>query len=249
MALKRRPRSACNRRPRSLKYALRHENPKIKLLTARLTQLRSGEVQRALACYEYVAGLPFRAVPHASTRTSIDVIEAGAGNANTKSTLFVALLRSIGIPARVRVVALRPDYLRGIIGTEAEPQVHAISEVLVGGAWLCVDSYSVDTQLSLAARKRLLVEGRLAGYGVHLRGQVGWDGTTSSFGHFDTRDCTSMPVLDYGVFHDIEQFCKAGAQQLFPGWAEIQYGSIAAAIANCRLNRLRAASKRPRTSP
>jgi hypothetical protein len=218
---------------------LQHDHPRIRLLALRLTQLKGGAAEKALACYQYVRKLPFACAADAPHTTAVDVLIAGAGDAYTKSTLLIALLRSLDIPARARVVTLAPDFLWGLVHTGGRPVEHVFTEVLLGGQWMGVDSYVVDLPLGLKARNRLLRHGRSRGFGVHMRGQVTWDGASPSFGAFCRHDTLSLPMRDCGVFDDIGAFCEATDEPQRPGWARKQHWAMTAAMINWRVRKLR----------
>lgn len=218
---------------------LQHDHPKIRLLALRLTQLKGGAADKALACYHYVRKLPFACAADAPHTSSVDVLAAQAGDAFTKSTLLIALLRSLGIPARARVVALKPDFLWGLVHTGGRPIEHAITEVLIDGQWLGVDSYVVDLALGLKARDRLLQQERSRGWGVHMKGDVAWNGKGHSFALFCARDPDSLPLNELGAFDDIAAFCERAAGHLQPSWARKQQWAIAAAMINWRVRKLR----------
>jgi len=218
---------------------LQHDHPRIRLLAIRLTQLKASLPDKALACYRYMRKLPFGCSADPANMSSIEVLAAKMGDANTKSTLFIALLRSLDIPARVRVVMLKPGHLTGIMNTGGRSVEHAFTEVWIDRGWQGVDSYVVDLPLGLAARKRLLGEHLHAGYGVHFKGQVAWDATCSSFGQFSSQDPESVPVHDFGPFDDIRNFHQAAGRDAHPGWAQKKQWAIAAALANRRIRKLR----------
>ena len=218
---------------------LQHDHPKIRLLALKLTQLHGGAMQKSLACYRYVRNLPFACAANAATTPSVEVLAARVGDGGTKSTLLIALLRSLGIPARARVVTLKPDILRGFVDLDEGPVPHVFCEVLVEGEWLGVDSYMVDLPLGLKARGRLLSEKRASGYGVHLKGQLGWDGSSSSFGLFSSDDPASLPLLDLGAFDDVASFCRQAGHRLPSTWARKQQWALATSLANRRVRRLR----------
>jgi transglutaminase-like putative cysteine protease len=185
---------------------LQFDHPKIRLLAVRLTALQPTARLKALAVVRYISALPFGAIADSTGTSAMAVLKAGMGDCHTKSTLLVALLRAIDIPARIRFVSLRPDFLRGIIDTGETPIEHGCAEVMLAGKWLGLDSYVVDTTLAVAAKSRLRQEGRKLGYGMHVDGSTSWNGSTPSFGQFSATDTHSLPLRDWGVFDDPYQF-------------------------------------------
>ena len=190
---------------------LQHDHPKIRLTTKRLTALKATPREQALACFGFVRGLPFACVADNVNTSAVAVLRARRGDCHTKSTLMIALLRALGIPARMRFVTLRPDFLHGIADLGGHPIEHAYTEVLLDGRWLALDSYVVDPRLAAAARTRLKIESRKLGYGMHRDGTIHWNGLGNAFGQFTLDDADSMPLHDWGAFDDPYQFYSSVA--------------------------------------
>ena len=185
---------------------LQFDHPKIRVLAMRLTQLQATPRQKALAIVNYIGALPFGAIADSTGTSAMAVLKRGMGDCHTKSTLLVSLLRSAGIPSRMRFVSLRPDFLRGIVDAGDTPIEHGCVEVLLDEHWLALDSYVVDIKLAVAAKSRLRREGRRLGYGMHVDGSTSWNGSSHSFGQFSPNDAHSMPLRDWGAFDDPYQF-------------------------------------------
>lgn len=181
-------------------------HPKIRLLAMRLTQLQPGTRQKALACFEYIRAMPFGCLPDCNSVPALTVLQRKRGDCHTKSTLFVALLRSIGIPSRLRFFTLRADFLRGVIDLGQLPIEHCCVEVLVNEHWVAVDSHVMDLPLANAALGRLKKENRRLGYGMHVSGSTSWDGVGQAFAPFSANDADSLPLRDWGPFDDPLQF-------------------------------------------
>ncbi len=190
---------------------LQHDHPKIRLTAKKLTQLKSSQREQAIACFQFVRGMPFGCIADSAGTTAAGVLKAGRGDCHTKSTLMLALLRSVQIPSRMRFVTMKPDFLYGIADLGGEPIEHAYTELLLDGQWLALDSYVVDPRLAVAARTRLKIEGRKLGYGMHRDGTIHWDGKSNAFSQFTVEDPDSMPLHDWGAFDDPYQFYSSVA--------------------------------------
>ena len=185
---------------------LQHTHPKVRLTAKRLTQLKASPREQALACFQYVRALPYAAILAGASTSAPAVLRAGRGDCHTKTTLLVALLRSLGIPARMRVVTLGPGFLHGITDLGSRTIEHAYAEVLLDGRWVATDAYAVDPRLAAAARARLRREQRRLGYGVHVAGTIHWDARNDAFGQFSPGDAEGLPLRDWGAFDDPSQF-------------------------------------------
>ncbi|MGD8276386.1 MAG: transglutaminase-like domain-containing protein, partial [Gemmatimonadota bacterium] len=65
-----------------------------------------------------------------SVPSAIQVLDAMRGDCNEHTVLYVALARSIGLPARTAV---------GLVSVRGRFYFHAWPEVLLGGRWIAVD--------------------------------------------------------------------------------------------------------------
>ncbi len=228
---------------------LQFDHPKIRLLAKRLTQLKGGQREKALACFAHVRSLPFGCIADSTGTSALAVLRHGKGDCHSKSTLLVALLRALGIPARMRFVTLKADFLYGIIDTGGQPLEHAYVEVLLDGAWQAVDSHVVDVRLAVAAKSRLAMEGRSLGYGMHVFGATTWDGYNNSFGQFHANDPASLPLHDWGVFDDPYQFYSSVPdvrERL--SWSTRIKWLVGARMVNRKVNELRTNPGKPGTS-
>lgn len=139
-----------------------------------------------------------------------EVLESGVGYCMTKTTLFVALLRAAGIPARAHFVDLDSAVLSGLIDTGGPYVDHAYTEAFLDGSWVATDSYIADTRLARRARERLSAEGRALGYGIHADGRTEWDGRNPAFIQFVRLGKRPIAASrDYGVFEDVMAFYAA----------------------------------------
>jgi hypothetical protein len=128
---------------------LQHDHPRIRLLALRLTQLKAGPHAKTMACFKYVRSLPFRCGANPAGTPSVAVLAANAGDHFTKATLLIALLRSISIPARLRVVSCSPSSPSSV-DDNAPASLHAFTEALIDLEWRRMDSCA-DQQSGSAA--------------------------------------------------------------------------------------------------
>jgi transglutaminase-like putative cysteine protease len=217
------------------------QHPRIRLLGLRLTQLKHRPEDKALACFLHVQNLPFGCLGDGTGVPALTVLQRGRGDCHTKSTLLVALLRSVGIPSRLRFFTMPSGFLRGIIDLEGMPIQHCCVEMQVQRRWVAVDTHVVDPPLARVALARLRAEGLKVGYGMHVDGQTSWDGQQPAFAQFSDRDPASMPSRDWGAFDDPYQFYSSvPAVQERLGLAARLRWSVGARRVNRRVAELRA---------
>jgi transglutaminase-like putative cysteine protease len=186
------------------------EDPKLRLRAQSLTQLCKSERERVLAIYGFVKRLTFARSFKLRLATAREVLARGRGDADDKATLWVALMRAAGIPARLRYIELRGEILRGLtsgVASAARPVV----EVWVGGRWLRTDTYIFDAAYMAAARRRLQDRGWEWGYGIHRDGHVIWSGADDAYlgGAPTSRD--AMVLEDHGLFSDPGEAMRSDA--------------------------------------
>ena len=136
------------------------------------------------------------------------VLKSRVGYCNTKSTLFVALLRASGIPARQVFVDIHASVLDGIIAPGTPYVDHSYVEVWLNGAWVATDAYIVDRALFEPAQAKTKSERRLMGYGVHQTGLNNWDGRDPSFSQYNQLDPRPISTSHWGVYKDVGDFYR-----------------------------------------
>lgn len=186
------------------------DNPKISSLVNKLTSGAPSQREKAIRIHEYVRdSILFGFSNGFYKESSVEVLESKIGFCNTKSTLFVALLRAAKIPARQVFVDINAQILRGLLSPGTEYVDHSYTEVFLDGRWLKTDSYVVDTKLFKNSIKLLKEEGKLIGYGVHINGSNQWNGKSDSFSQFvNDGSYPSLTTRHYGTHEDTASFYR-----------------------------------------
>lgn len=89
-----------------------------------------------------------------------EVLREKIGYCNSKATLFLALCKAAGIPARIHCGTIRVDIMRGIlpgyaVALSAEKGPHSWVKVEIGDTWKKLDAYIIDRDLFASSRKKL----------------------------------------------------------------------------------------------
>lgn len=178
----------------------------------RITTGASDEVERAVRIHDFVRDeVAFGWVPAFDAQTASETLASRIGFCNTKTPLFVTLLRASGIPARVHFAGIDSHILDGMIDPRDRYIDHAYAEVFLDGKWLKVDSHIVDLPLYRAAMAKLRASGKKIGFGVHVNGSATWDGRSDSFAQFlDDGSSPSFSDADFGVHADVPAFYASG---------------------------------------
>jgi len=217
------------------------QSPHIRDTAAQLTAPVQSDRQAALAIFTFVRDqIPFGFASGFWDQTASDVLAVGRGYCMTKSTLFVALLRASGIPARQVFVDIDAAVLEGLIDPGTTFVDHAYSEVFLDGAWRSTDAYIVDTALFEPAQARVIAEEKTMGYGVHATGSSSWDGLTPTYAQYNMNDPRPLGSRRWGLYQDVGAFYAEAEQPWNRLNAIARFGfSLFAAQANGAAKRLR----------
>lgn len=197
-------------------------DPRIVALARERTTGARSPVEAAVRLHDFVRDeIAFGFTGAFYRMTATDVLAARVGYCNTKATLFVALLRAAGIPARQRFVNISSRVLAGFVPTSATHVDHSYVEVFLEGRWVRTDSYVVDRALHERATAALARSGAALGFGVHANGTIRWDGRQDAFVQLvDDGRVPALTTRDYGVFTDTVAFYDAGHGVNRVGWLQ-----------------------------
>lgn len=241
----------------------------VKTAVAQATQgCTESQTEKAVAIYRYVRDrIMFGFSAGFDQLSASQVLSARRGFCNPKSTLFVAMLRAAGIPARQHMASINMNVLTGLGPPTDVYGDHALSEVYLGGRWLLVDSYTVDPLLYKAGMAAICEHGLSMGFGVHADGVNDWDGTGHSFvqyvmpaassaqpGSGTDRAFSGAPAQgngpasdrDFGVVQDLQQSCQDVSGSPFAnlrsGLGRVAFGTLGSRYCNWQIQRLRSAA-------
>jgi len=98
-------------------------------------------------------------------------INYGYGQCNTKTTLFLALCKAVGISARIHFSLIQKEIQKGLFTSLAfwlmpKELSHSWIEIEVKGKWIKIDSYINDAQFYKGAKNKLEEKGWTVGYSV-----------------------------------------------------------------------------------
>ena len=215
--------------------------PEVSELTAELVAGLQDETERALAIYRWVREeIAFGFTPRADHATPTETLRFRKGHSNPQATLFMSMLRAAGIEARQHFVTVSHELVHGIFPSSALPPRfinHSHVELKLGGEWISVDGYVLDSAYQRHAVALLKEEGRAVGYSAHIDGAMDWDGRGACMAQLASED---MVVVDHGSFEDPEAF-YAGPDYRhdFSELCLVMFGEFAAKPANERIESIR----------
>jgi hypothetical protein len=211
------------RETRLLDYA----SPAIAALVREHGWLRLDEEARIRAVYEFVRdGIAF-GYNKADDLPASQVLADGYGQCNTKGTLFMALLRALGIPCRLHGFTidkrLQRGAVTGIFYVLAPREIlHSWIEVRLHERWLNLEGFILDRPYLSALQARFDCVGAFCGYGVATEDfrapPIEWTGGDTYIQHKGI-------VQDLGVFDDPDAFygrhgtnLAGWKRRLYEGW-------------------------------
>jgi hypothetical protein len=169
-----------------------------------------------------------------------ETVYYGLGYCNTKATLFVALCRAAGLPARLHFGLIDIRIMHGILPSFVFPFLpklggHSWTEVQLDGAWKPIDSYINDQLLYQAALKKLKVSGRSLGYSVSLM-----DGKSSCEFNFGEVGFVHMGAVqqDHGTWEDAADYFASDKYVRFTSFQKLVLPLILV-MANRKITKLR----------
>jgi len=186
-----------------------YNHPLIQSKVIELTQDKETLVGKLESIFYYVRdGIKFGFPPKWDVVKASEVMGYGVGYCNTKATLFVALCKAAGIPARVHCAAIDINIMRGILPDMAFPFMpkagsHAWVDVLIDDQWKSIDSYINDKMLYEGSLKKLKESGKSLGYSVSFI-----NGQSSCEFNFGEKGFVHMGAVktDHGSWEDISEY-------------------------------------------
>jgi hypothetical protein len=186
-----------------------YDNLTITNLAARLIHDRATTLEKLGSIFNYVRDeIKLGFLTQWDDIKASEIIYYGMGQCSNKATVFVALCRASGIPARIHAALIDAQIMHAIIPGFAFPIMpklvsHAYAEIKLNEEWKPVDSYILDKPLYERAFSRLQASGRQLGYGVALLG-----GKSSCEFNFGELGFVQMGGVrqDHGVWEDASQY-------------------------------------------
>lgn len=178
-------------------------------------------VQRKLASLFYYVRdqIKFRFPLEGDLVKASETIKSEGGQCNTKGTLFLALCKAAGIPARLHFSLIDKKIQKGFFAGPIywllpKNISHSWLEVLVDGKWRRIDSYINDQPLHEAAVRELKRRGWQIGFSVALG-----NGESSPEFNLDEEHFEQMGAVtdDHGVWDEPAEYYASEKYQNRPG--------------------------------
>ncbi len=212
----------------------------IALLLERRGWRALGAEARIRAAYEYVRDDIAFGYNRADDLPASGVLADGYGQCNTKGTLFMALLRALGVPCRLHGFAIDKRLQRGAVTglyylLAPRRILHSWVEVELDGRWINLEGFILDRPYLTALQRRFACAGDFCGYGVatdNFRAPpVEWTGGDTYIQHKGI-------VCDFGVFDDPDAFYRRHGTNL-SGWKRWLFENVVRHAMNRNVARIR----------
>lgn len=182
-----------------------------------LTQNSVSECEKVKNIYHFVRD----EIPYTFTHNlqkASDVLKEGVGQCNTKTTLTIALLRAINIPARYHCGSISKNLFENIIPKWAYPLTpelipgHCWTEFFFNNKWTAIENV-VDLKMYEGIQNKMIDEVQKESIGCGLSAdkfQKEWDGQT------DILMQDGALVEDLGTFSNADEYLAKAERFLNP---------------------------------
>lgn len=169
------------------------------------------------------------------------VLKDGYGQCNTKGTLFMALLRGVGIPCRVHGFTidkeLQKGAMTGIVYKNAPKNIfHSWVEVCYQSKWYNLEAFILDKDyLTKLQNKFFDCNGAFCGYGVAV---TDFRNPVIEWNANDTYIQSEGINQDFGVYNNPDELLKEHGQEMSK-CKELMYRLIGRRLMNHNVKKIR----------
>lgn len=219
-----------------------HQHPAIQAKADDLTSGRPTLLDQVESIFNFVRDeIRFGFPPRWDAVKASETLQYGVGYCTTKATLFVALSRAAGIPARVHTGLIDVRIMRGIFPSLVLRSIpdaggHAWTEVEIEGEWKPLDSYINDKTFYRKALRRLEESGNDTGFSISRR-----KGPSSCEFNFGEKGFVHMGAVveDHGTWSDFSEYMASDKYLAMNRLQSMAYPMLAK-TSNRAIERLRA---------
>ncbi len=169
------------------------------------------------------------------------VLKDGYGQCNTKTTLFIALCRAVGIPCRSHFFQIRKEIMKGVfpkhIYNNHIPReiIHSWPEVFYKEKWIPLEGIILDSLYLEQIKIKFEGQKKFTGYGISVKNlnyaSTDWTGGET----FIQKESISQ---DEGIYIFPDKYYKVKEKNI-SGIKNFVFNHIIRKIANKRIKRIR----------
>jgi hypothetical protein len=199
------------------------------------------EKDRILAIYNYIRDEIAFGYNESDNITAAAVLKDGYGQCNTKGTLFMALLRAVGISCRIHGFfidkIMQKGAMKGIYYWQAPNEIlHSWVEIFYNGKWLNLEGFILDMKyLNKLQEKFNDCEGSFCGYGVAIQN---FKNPPVEWNENDTYIQKDKITKDLGIFDSPDELFSAHKQKVGK-FKEFVFKNIVRHLMNKNISKIR----------
>lgn len=188
---------------------LDYNNPDIQKLVRDKNWLPLPEKDRILSVYNFVKDDIRFGYNESDDLPASGILRDGHGQCNTKTILFMALLRAVGIPCKFHGFAIHKELQKGLINGIAyflapKEIIHSWAEVYYNGTWFEMEGLILDKAYLKGLKSKFgNPSGSFCGYGVDVKN---FQDITNEWRECNTYIQKEGIVRDFGVFDSPDAF-------------------------------------------
>ena len=222
---------------------LNFSNPMIQNLVKDRDWRNLSDKDKILAIYNYVRDEIAFGYNVSDNINAVRVLKDGYGQCNTKGTLFMALLRAVGVPCRIHGFyvdkIMQKGAMKGIYYSKAPQDIlHSWVEIFYNDKWLNLEGFILDMKyLNKLQSKFNDCEGSFCGYGVAIKD---FKNPPIEWNENDTYIQVDGITKDLGIYDSPDELFSAYKQKI--GWfKEFVFKYIVRHLMNKNIKRIRVA--------
>ncbi len=201
------------------------------------------EKQKIASAYNFVKDEILFGYNVSDNVSASEVLKDGYGQCNTKGTLFMALLRALGIECRVHGFTidkiLQKGAMTGFVYDKAPKDIfHSWVEVECEDKWYNLEGFILDKAYLDGLHKKFLpnADGSFIGYGVAVKN---FANPTVYFDCCDTYIQSEGITQDFGVYDNPDALLKEHSQSI-KGLKKYAYERLGRKLMNKNVAKIRA---------
>lgn len=200
------------------------EHPVVKQTAAELVAGTTTDREKIQNIFNYVRdSIQFGFPLNGDLVSASETILTKVGQCNTKSTLFLALCRAIGISACIHFSTIKKEIQRGLftgIAYRLMPDTisHSWVEVQIDGEWRRIDSYINDMDFYMAGKNKLKKMNWNTGFSISCT-----SGDSSADLHLDEEKFVQMDAVldDHGIWDEPIDYYRSPEYKNRPGFIKM----------------------------
>lgn len=218
------------------------DHPIVKAKAAELTNKTAADKDKIQNIFNYVRDeIAFGFPANGDIIRASQTIVLKMGQCNTKSTLFLALCKAAGIPARIHFSTIKKEIQRGLftgIAYRIMPDTlsHSWIEVKTDGEWIRIDSYINDKGFYAAGKYQLKKRKWNTGFSISCT-----SGESSVELNLNEEKFVQMDAVidDHGAWDEPMDYYNSSLYKNRPGFLKLFIYRLMVGRINRRVKKLR----------